>query len=335
MYEIKKMEDGIELIEFKNNCNFKVIFSNYGASIYELYAPDKNGVSENVVLTPSHPFYFRNDKYCGLTVARVAGRFGKGEYKINGKKQKLPKDSNGNTLHSGDKSISYAFFNSNVKEDGDKTIITYSIFVKDMEDNFPGDLELNVVYTLYNDKNVIGLEYQSVSSKDSVLNLTNHSYFNLSGELKRDVLDHELTVNANLIGCLDDKSILRGVREVEPEFDFRKPKVIGKDAKTPIVSSVRLGYDDYFITTDDRIKINLYDIKSGRNLYVESDYKNVVLYTNNYPNETIFTNGVKDKGQIAIAIEPCRFVDILEGNGLTTKARKLYVNHITYTFTTK
>ena len=335
MYKILSRTRGVKLVEFYNENNLHVILSNYGASIYEIDMPDKNGNLECITLTPQMGYYFKNDKCMGLTVGRVAGRIKDSTYTINGKTYTAKPNENGkNLLHSGDQGFQYKLFDFDIKDEMDYTKVIYSLNVKDMEDAFPGDLEFRATYTLYKKEDIISLDYQAVSSKDTLLNVTNHSYFNMSGNLKRNILDEYLTINKSYIGLMDNFSILNRLQAVPKEFDFRKPKLIGQDFRSDTVLIPALGYDHYF-SDSKPVYVNLYDKVSGRNLEVTSNYNDVVIYTNNYVSNTIFINGQPDSPQIAVAIEPNRMTKILTDDGIVQGAHKLYNYNITYKFSIK
>ncbi len=335
MYKILSRTRGVKLVEFYNDNNFHVILSNYGASIYEIDMPDKNGNLECITLTPQMGYYFNNNKCMGLTVGRVAGRIKDATFTINDKTYNIKPNEHGkNLLHSGDQGFQNKLFDFDIKDEKEYTKVIYSLFVKDLEDGFPGDLEFRATYTLYKNENIISLDYQAVSSKDTLLNITNHSYFNMSGNLKRNILDEYLTINKSYIGLMNQDSILEKLQAVPKEFDFRKEKQIGLDFRSEKVIVPALGYDHYFADSKPTV-VNLYDKVSGRNLEVTSDYNDVVIYTNNYVSNTIFINGVVDSPQIAVAIEPCRMTKVLTPDGIVQGAHKLYNYNITYKFTIK
>ena len=331
MYKIANHSRGLRLIDFYNENNFHVILSNYGASIYEIEAPDKNRKMESVTLTPQYAFYYRSPKYAGLSVGRVLGRIEKGEFTIGNRKYNITPNDKGNLNHSGDSTFAYKFFDFKIEEQKEYTKVIFSLNIKDMEDGFPGDLELRANYFLYHNQNRIKIEYQAISSKDTLLNITNHSYFNLSGNLKRDILDHELSINKGYIAKMDDDLVIKQIEVVSKEFDFRKPKEIGKDIYSDAVLFPAKGYDHLF-TGSKPLLLTLYDKESGRFLEISSNYKDVTIYTNNITDNTIYVGNVIDSPYLAIAIEPNRMSKILSPDGIIQKARTLYNYYIDYLF---
>ena len=331
MYKITNYSRGLKLIDFYNDRDFHVILSNYGASIYEIEAPDRNKKIEAITLTPQYAFYYRSSKYAGLSVGRVLGRIEKGEFTIGGRKYYITPNDRGNLNHSGEATFAYKFFDFKVEEQNEYTKVIFFLNVKDMEDGFPGDLELKVNYYLYHNQNKIRVEYQAISSKDTLLNITNHSYFNLSGNLKRDILEHELSINKGYIAKMDNDLVIKQIEVVGKEFDFRKAKEIGKDIYSDAVLFPAKGYDHLF-TGSKPLDLTLYDKESGRFLEITSNYKDVTIYTNNITDNTIYVGNVIDSPYLAIAIEPNRMSKILSSEGIIQKARTLYNYYIDYSF---
>ncbi len=334
MYTILTHARGIKLIDFYNDNNFHVVLSNYGASIFEIQQKNKAGILETITLSPQSSNYFNNDKFSGLTVGRVAGRIKNSEFTIGDKTYKI-KSPNPNFLHhSGPKTISYRMYDFYINNFAESTKVTYVLKIKDMEDDFPGDLELRVIYSLYKKIDKITIEFQAISSKDTLLNITNHTYFNLSGNLKRNILDEYLTINKSYVSMFDKDFCLEYMEALTKEFDFRKSMKIGEYIESQKVQNMTKGYDHYYMDKKP-LELTLYDPTSNRCLEIKSDYHDVVIYTNNHENNTLYLNGVKDKKYLGIAIEPCLFSNILTKNGLVTKANSLYDHIIEYTFTIK
>lgn len=335
MYKVIIHPNNLKFIEFYNRDNFHVILSNYGASIYEIGSVDKRGVTETVTLSPIMIKYYNNPKFYGLTVGRVAGRLKDARFKIRDIPYRIQPNDGVNLLHSGFNTLAHKIFDYNIDDYDDKTVVTYSIHVKDMEDSFPGDLDLRVVYTLYKDEDTLNVRYLAMSSKDTVLNITNHSYFNLSGNLSRTVEDEYLSINKEKVGLMDEDLILERFIDVPKEFDFRTPKRIDTHLKDKEIRElVTHGYDHIFSGADP-LKVTLYDKTSGRFLEITSSYKDVVIYTNNTKSDSVLLNQVFDKEYLGIAIEPGRYHKVLEKDGYLIKANTLYNHEINYRFSVK
>lgn len=332
MYKIINHPNGLKFFEFYNQNNFHVILSNYGASIYQIDTNDLKGNLENVVMSPPMAHYYKNTKYFGLTVGRVAGRIEGGTFKINNHTYSIPTNENNNLLHSGKDTFAYKYFDFDIVDEEDYTKITYKIFVKDMEDGFPGDLELEVIYVLYKKIDGIDLEYKAISSKDTFLNITNHSYFNLSGNLKRTVVDQILSINKFKRALMDENLIIEKLVNVEKEYDFRKEMPIGTYLNSKVIlSSPAGGYDDVY-TDKNLSKLSLYDEISGRVLNIESNYPDLLIYTNNIPQNIIYPSRVIDEPFLGIAIEPSRLTYVLRPTSYLQKSHALYNYYIKYRF---
>ena len=175
------------------------------------------------------------------------------------------------------------------------------------------------------------IEFQCLSSKDTILNVCNHTYFNLSGGLKRNILDHELSINKGYVAKMNDDLLLKHIEVVSKEFDFRKPRDIGRYIYSDEVLFPAKGYDHLF-TGSKPLELSLYDSVSGRYMEVKSTYKDVTIYTNNISDNTIYLGDVIDSPYLGIAIEPNRMGGIFTKDGIILKARTLYNYYTDYTF---
>ena len=332
MYKIITHPNNLKFVEFYNKNNFHVILSNYGASIYQIGTVDKKGILEAVTLSPLMIHYYYNPKYYGLTIGRVSGRIKDAKFNINGIDYFLEPNEKGNLLHSGSSTLAYKLFDFDIDDTDDYTRVIYKINVKDMEDGFPGNLDLRIVYTLYKNEDTLDVRYLAISDKDTLLNITNHSYFNLSGNLKNTTENQILSINKESMINMDDELIGDSVIDVKKEFDFRTPMAISTYFDVLKDTLIR-GYDHIY-TGKEPLHLTLFDKESGRYLEIDSNYKDVVIYTNNTSGSSTFANSVYDKPYLGIAIEPQRYSKILKG-GLVQKSNELYDYHITYKFSIK
>lgn len=288
-------------IENDNGMAVKCI--NYGCIITEILVPDKDGQLENIVLGfDSMGEYLEHSPYFGAVVGRVAGRIKNGEFELDGKKYILPKNENPNHIHGGPKGFSHVLWDAEVIEHSDEAGITFSYTSPDGEEGYPGTLETRVTYLL-NNRNELTISYYGVSDKKTLVNLTNHSYFNLSGDLKRDISDHVLQVASDQFIKLDGELLPTGDLEgVEgTPFDFRS----GRSIREGIHSSHpqnRLvgGYDHPFLLKG---RITLTDEESGRQLDIETDQPGVVLYTGNQLGDDFSIRGVQSKKYLGLCLE--------------------------------
>lgn len=261
---------------------------NYGATIRELWVPDKNGELVDVVLgfDSLEEYEKQNSKYYfGSVIGRYANRISGGKISVDGNIYQLPLNETGmNTLHGGFEGFHTKVFDAFFDEpcsNGATLVLKYTSI--DGEEGFPGNLDVTVTYRL-NDFQ-LSIEYQAITDKPTIVNLTQHSYFNLSAQ--DTILDHYLMINADSYTPADEGLIPTGeIRPVEGSlFDFRKPRMIGK-AVQEILKTGLVGYDSNFVlkgkTGDLRFAAELIEKKTGRSLKVYTTQPGLQLYTGNY-----------------------------------------------------
>ena len=335
MYKIIPHPNNLKFIEFYNQNNFHVILSNYGASIYEIDTIDRKGQLETVTLSPLMVRYFHNPRYYGLSIGRVAGRIKDAKYEIDGVSYHLPPNEHDNLLHSGERGTAYRFFDFEIKDSPEITTVTFSTKIKDMEDGFPGDLDFRVVYSLSKFVDELDVRFLAMSSKDTWLNITNHSYFNLSGNLKSTIDDQIFSINKEKVGLMDDELIVSEFADITPSFDFRTALPIKSHLYDKEIQEGSIHGYDHIFSGNSPLRVTLYDKKSGRFLEIDSDYKDCVIYTNNTTSDAVFPNSVLDKPYLGMAIEPCRYSKIMGKSGLYHQANALYDHTIRYQFSVK
>lgn len=300
-------------LENDNNCSVSIL--NYGGIVNNIMVPDKNGNIENVVLGFDNiTDYEEKSPFFGCLVGRVAGRISNASFKIDDKTYDLAPNNNGNTLHGGLKGFNAVIWDtaSIVKKDSISLILNY--LSKDGEEGFPGDLDITVTYTFNND-NELEIQYKGTTDKKTIVNMTNHSYFNLSGNGKRDVLEQYLQIDADKYGVVDKELIPEGIADVEgTAFDFREMKLVGQDIKNDEVQLKNAGgYDHPFILNEDKdIKATMYDEKSGRCMEVVTDQKSVVFYACNSIQEGMeLASGIVARKHIALCLETQYYPDAI------------------------
>lgn len=248
----------------------------YGAALNRLFVPDRDGNAENILLSfPSLEARLAGSDYQGETVGRYANRIADSSFSINGKRyQVTPNEDDITCLHGGGE-FSHALWSA--LPCGDHSLVLRYTSPADTE-GFPGEVETQVHYTLSETGLVIA--YEAASTADTILNLTNHAYFNLAGQ--GDVLGHILQIDAAHYLPIDARSIPTG--ELRPvagtAFDFRQPKSIGQDIRADD-EQLRLtkGYDHNYCNPKT---IAVYEPQSGRRMSVHSDLPGVQLYTGNF-----------------------------------------------------
>jgi aldose 1-epimerase len=218
--------EAVTLYTLKNSKGMEVQIMNYGAIITKIMVPDKNKVIEDVVLGfDSVADYIKDSPYFGAVVGRYGNRIAAGKFSLDGKNYSLAAQNNGQHLHGGLKGFDKKVWKMLSQKPGS---LTLSYLSKDGEEGFPGNLEVQVTYTLTED-NAIAMDYTAKTDQATVLNICNHSYFNLTGNVKRDVLDHTIQLNAPFFIPVDKVLIPTGeVKSVKGgPFDFTSPKKIG------------------------------------------------------------------------------------------------------------
>lgn len=280
--------DGQPVIAYtlKNRQGFEVTCLNYGCIITRIMAPDADGRFENVVLGFDRmEDYIKHSPYFGAIVGRVAGRIKDGRFELAGEAFQLPQNEGTTHLHGGNKGFSWRIWNSKIIEKEGAVGVEFRYTSPDGEEGYPGRVDMTVVYWLTED-NVLTIAYEGVTDRPTLLNVTNHSYFNLSGDAKRDVLHHVLTMKSDRFLELD-ASLLPTGRMLDvagTPFDFRAGRYLEDGVKSTHEQNrlVGHGYDHPFVLSDNRNReIVLTDEESGRKLIVETDEPGVVLYTSN------------------------------------------------------
>jgi aldose 1-epimerase len=279
----------VSLFTVINANGMKMTVMNYGGVITSLTAPDKNGNLEDIVLGyDSLSGYLKTSPYFGALIGRYGNRIGKGKFTLDGKQYQLAQNNNGNSLHGGPNGFDKRFWN--IEEypvtNGAGLKLTYTS--KDMEEGYPGNLNTQVIYHL-TDNNELKIFYEATTDKATILNLTQHTYFNLSGNSRADILQHELFLSADQFVPVDKTLIPTGeLKSVsETPFDFKTPTVIGSRIdKNDQQLEFGKGYDHCWAlnTQGDTSKVaaTLYDPASGRVMSVKTSEPGIQFYSGNF-----------------------------------------------------
>ncbi|MEW9501714.1 aldose epimerase family protein [Jeotgalibacillus marinus] len=298
----------VTLYTIKNDNGLQVECINYGGIITKILTTDRDGNLENIVLGyDTIQEYEKNSPYFGAVVGRVAGRIKEGKFSLEGNTYQVTQNENQHHLHGGYKGFSQVLWDTNVIEKENEVTIEFSYFSPDGEDGYPGNLQMNVKYTVNHDNELI-ISYYGFCDQTSLLNVTNHTYFNLSGNLKRDVLDHELTINSDKFIELNEELLPTGkiADARNTVFDFRKGRKIreGVHSTHPQNILVKKGYDHPFLlNANHQNEIILADQDSGRTLIVETDEPSVVLYTGNKLEGELSIRGTKARNYLGLCLE--------------------------------
>jgi len=284
----------VDLYTLRNVHGVEAKITNYGGILVSLKVPDRNGKFDDVVLGFNDlDSYLKGHPYFGALIGRYGNRIAKGRFTLNGVEYKLAVNNGENTLHGGLKGFDKVVWTGKEMKTkaGPAVVLTY--LSKDGEEGYPGNLNVRVVYTLTNN-NELKIEYSATTDKDTVTNLTHHSYFNLAGEGKGDILNHLVTINANRFLPTDAGSIPTGeLRKVTgTPFDFLTPHAIGERINQD-EEQLKLGngYDHTWIINGRpgtlRLAATAYEATSGRTMQVWTTEPGVQFYTGNFLDGTL------------------------------------------------
>lgn len=304
----------ISFISITNKNNFKVVLCSLGACIYSIYAKNKEGVFENVIMTPKKDEDFLDtEAYYGKIIGRTSGRISDASFELDGERYNITSNRpNDVVLHGGEEKFSDMIYEYEVYEEKDKAYVIFYGFSRDGAAGYPGEINFRITYTVYENEDDVLIDYYATTTKKTVLNLTNHAYFNLSGNFKRSILEHELLIKASRFVDIDEDLLPICIRNVNEVMDFRYGKRVGMDIESPSLQNHAFkGYDHPWIFDDQNYNICnvcLTDPISFRQVEVYTTYPCVVIYSNNYPsgNEMIDKETLDEKYD-AICLE-CQFV---------------------------
>jgi len=291
----------VEKFTLTNTKGMQVVLTNYGATLVSLRAPDRKGKFADVVLGYDNvEGYANGTAFLGAIVGRYGNRIAKGKFSLEGKQYTLAINNPPNHLHGGPHGFSTVVWTPQVLPGNTGVIFTY--LSKDGEEDYPGNLSVEVTYTL-TDQNELRIDYSATTDKETVINLTNHAYFNLAGEGSGNILKHELKLNASRFTPIDPTSIPLGeLRAVAgTPFDFTRSTAIGAriDAKDEQLKN-GIGYDHNFVL--DRKgpgmieAAEVYEATSGRVLTVLTKEPGVQFYSGNFLNDKTKGKGGKTYG---------------------------------------
>ncbi len=273
------------LITLENNNGIKVVVSDFGATIVSIFVPNKDKVLKDVVLGYNNVLEYENGScFFGCVVGRNANRIGKAGFELNGVNYQLTPNDNGNNLHSGNDYFHTRIWAIDVL---DKNIVTFSLESPEGDQGYAGTVNLKVTYAL-TDEDELEILYEGKTDKDTVLNLTNHSYFNMNGHDSGDVKDQKVWIDADYITVCDRNLIPTGeLLEVrKTPFDFREERKIGDriDSDHDLIK-IAGGYDhNWCLNNKEKFEkvASLYSEKSGIKMWVYSDLPGVQVYTGNF-----------------------------------------------------
>lgn len=296
----------VSLYTLSNHKGAQIQITNYGGIIVSIKVPDKAGKIEDVTLGFDSlegylsETYLKENPYFGAIIGRYANRIAKGRFSLEGHTYKLAQNNGENHLHGGRRGFDKVVWQAQTFQREQEAGLVLQYTSPDGEEGYPGALSVTVVYT-FNSENELKMEYKASTTKTTVLNLTNHAYFNLTGN-KRDILEHRLMIQADAFVETDQASIPTGkLQEVAgTPFDFRETATIGKSIQEEHQQLLwGIGYDHTWVLGkkgDMKLAARLEDPQSGRTLEVLTTEPGVQLYTGNYLNGKL-----QGKGGVAYA----------------------------------
>lgn len=335
----------VKLYTLKNSSGATAYFTNFGARIVGLQVPDKNGTLTDVVLGFNKAADYNNPKepFFGPIVGPFGNRIAKGKFSIDGEEFTTPTNNGPNTLHGGVKGLH--FQNWEVKTVNDK-VITFALTLPDKAEGFPGPIHIEVTYSL-SDNNELTIAYKATSDKKTVINLTNHAYFNLNGEGSGTILGHTLKLNADKYTPVDSTLIptgeLAGVKDTP--FDFTTSKTIGQDIEQDNEQlKFGKGYDHNWVLNGTKVDgLNhagtLTGDKSGIVMDIYTEEPGIQFYSGNFMADNVtLKNGAKDSFRTGLCLETQHFPDSPnQPNFPSTSLNpgETYTSKSVYKFTTK
>ena len=279
----------VEIYTLKNSNGAETRIITYGGTIVSLKMPDKNGKFGDVVLGyDSIADYEKNQSYIGALIGRYANRIAKGRFSLDGKEYVLAKNNGENHLHGGLKAFDKVVWTAKSSVDKNGANLELSYLSKDGEEGYPGNLTIKVVYTL-TENNELKVAYSATTDKNTIVNLTQHAYFNLAGAGSGDILNHQLTLYADKFTPTDDGSIPTGeLRSVKgTPFDFLTPAVIGARINNADEQlKFGNGYDHNWVLNKNDNSLTLaatvFESASGRVMEVYTTERGLQFYAGNY-----------------------------------------------------
>lgn len=270
------------LFTLKNKDGNILKLTNYGARIVRVEVPDKNGVKDNITTgAETLDGIIKGDQFGGSVVGRFANRIANAKFTLDGVVYNLPANNRPNTLHGGNNGWFSKVWYAEIVNSSKTPAVKFTYTSADMEEGFPGTVKIEVIYS-WNDKNEITIDYTAITDKKTVINVTNHAYFNLHGIGKGSIFDHILTINASSFTPFNATKIPTG--EILPvkdtPFDFTVPHTIGEKIGETFENVVFGGYDHNFVLDKrEKVAATVYDPESGRIMEVITDQPGLQFYS--------------------------------------------------------
>jgi aldose 1-epimerase len=337
----------VEAVTLTNSHGMSARIMTLGATLQSLIVPGRDGKKADIVLGyDTAQEYLNHSAYFGASIGRYANRIAGGRFTLDGKTYTLAKNDGPNTLHGGLKGFDKRMWTIKSVTSGPKASVVLGYVSADGEEGFPGRLSVTATYTL-DEQDRLRLDYRATTDKPTIVNLTNHSYFNLSGNDTRSVMDDMVTLHAARFTPVDATLIPTGERRAVAgtPFDFRTPHRVGDRIRDARSQQIRFahGYDQNFILDGKagilRPAAVVDDPHTGRVLTISATAPGIQFYTGNFLDGTYFgKNHTAYRQGDAIALEPGVFPDAPNHPDFPSarlNPGQTYTNTIVYSFTTK
>ncbi len=308
----------VKLFTLKNKSGMEVCITNFGGRVVSLTVPDKDGKPTDVVLGYDNIRQYADSVNSpsdyGSTVGRYANRIDKGHLHVNGKDYQLPQNNFGHCLHGGPSGWMYQVYDAEQPND---TTLVMRLMSPDGDNNFPGTVKTTATYKVLSN-NTLDITFEATTDKETVVNMTNHSYFNLNGDPSKEGTNMVLYVNADNFTPADDTYMTTG--EIKPvegtPMDFRKPHAISETINDTTYQQIKnaTGYDHNWClnTKGDKSKaaVKLYDPRSGIVLQVYTNEPGIQVYTGNFQDGSCTgKKGIVYNKQCAVCLETQKYPD--------------------------
>ena len=303
------------LFVLKNKNNMEVCVTNFGGRIVSVMAPDRNGVMRDVGLGfDSIQDYIKYPSDYGASIGRYANRIANGRFTLDGTAYQLPQNNYGHCLHGGPKGFQYVVYDATQT---DSSEVKLSYYAKDMEQGFPGNVNCTVTMRLTDD-NAIDLKYEAETDKPTIINMTNHSYFNLSGNPSQPATDHILYINADNYTPVDSTYMTTGeiVTVKETPMDFTTPKAVGQDIDKFDFIQLKNGngYDHNWVLNTqgdiNQLAAKLTSPTSGISLEVYTNEPGIQVYSGNFLDGTLSgKKGIVYNQRASVCLETQHYPD--------------------------
>ena len=300
--EFGKTEEGVPVYRYvlANGMGVEAVVINYGAALVSLKVPDRSGKASDVVLGYDNLTGYEHDKsYFGATIGRYGNRIAGGQFSVDGQIFHVPKNDGPNSLHGGSPGFNKRVWTGVDRSRAGSQVLELSYVSEDGEEGYPGRLHVSVTYTLPAKSNELRIDYSVTTDKDTVINLTNHSYFNLSGMASKEILEHQLVLRASQFTPVDSTLIPTGeLRNViGTPFDYRTPTAIGARINQDDEQlKFGKGYDHNWVLDRGekpglQLAAEVFEPTSGRVLEVLTTEPGIQFYSGNFLDGTVRGKG--------------------------------------------